>query len=139
MVMPSKERQATFATKGMAWRLGAQTEQSWALSHTHIAYMNVHFHRTYNEATLHTYWHEVACAATANLLAYLGWLRGTELFDAASKELAVVDPKDGEIHELPPHVGAVALSLLEETKSNPCQVAALVMAYETLPGLDLGY
>jgi hypothetical protein len=43
-VIPSEESQATFATKGMARRLGTQTKQSWALSHVHIMYMNTHFH-----------------------------------------------------------------------------------------------
>jgi hypothetical protein len=138
-VMPSEESQATFATKGMARRLGIQTKQSWALSHVHVAYLNTHFHRVYAGSESWTYQHEVACAATANLLAYLGWLRAMELFSAQADDLTVVAPRDGEIHGLPAYVGAVLLNLLQETKTDPCHVANLVMPYETLSGLDLGF
>jgi hypothetical protein len=138
-VLPSEESMLTFASKGMARRLGTQVKQSWALSHVHIAYINRKLQEAYEHTTSHTYRHELACAATANLLAYLGWLRGTELFDSAADELTVILPADAAQHELPPHVGAVLLNLLPETKSNPCQVADIVAAYETLSGLNLGF
>jgi hypothetical protein len=138
-VMPSEESQATFATKGMARRLGTQTKQSWALSHVHIAYLNAHFHQAYDAASGNTYCHEIACAAAANLLGYLGWLRGGELFGILSAELEAIQPHDVELHGLPPYIGAITRNILMETKTNPCEVADIVMAYETLSGLDLGY
>jgi hypothetical protein len=49
-------------------------------------------------------------------------------------DLEVVDPTQGATHGLPPHLGAILLDLLPETKSNPCQVADLVIAYTTLSG-----
>jgi hypothetical protein len=137
-VLPPEESMTTFATKGMARRLGTQTKPSWALSHVHIAYMNAKFHEAWRTAKSVAYRHEIACAATANLLGYLGWLRGTELFDAKAHELSMILPGNAAKHELPPHVGAVILNLLPETKSNPCQVADIVVALETLSGLDLG-
>jgi hypothetical protein len=129
----------TFASKGMARRLGTQTKQSWALSHIHIAYINRKLQEAYIKGKSPIYRHELACAAMANLLAYLGWLHGTELFDAEADELTVILPEDATLYEIPTHVGAVLLNLLKETKSNPCQVADIVAAYETLSGLNLGF
>jgi hypothetical protein len=40
--------------------------------------------------------------------------------------------------DYPPHIGAILLDLLPETKSNPCQVADVVIAYTTLLGLAPG-
>jgi hypothetical protein len=39
-VAPNEDVFATFATKGMARRLGTETKKSWALSHIHIAYLD---------------------------------------------------------------------------------------------------
>jgi hypothetical protein len=83
--------------------------------------------------------HEIACAGFANLCAYLGWLRGTELFSVASSDVESIRPCDGPSRGLPPNIGAVTLTLLEETKSDPCQVADVVLAYDTLSGLSPGF
>jgi hypothetical protein len=123
----------------MARRLGTQTKPSWAITHIHVAYLDRELRKAYDKSTLAVESHELVCAATANLMAYLGWFRGTELFNAEANELTIIPPVDGRIHGLPPNLGAVLLNLLMETKSNPCQVANLVMAYETLSGLQLGF
>jgi hypothetical protein len=133
-----KESMTMFATKGMARRLGTQTKPSWALSYVHIAYMNATFHEAWPTAKSVNYRHEIACTATANLLGYLGWLRGTELFDAEAHKLSVILPDNAAEHELPPHVGAVMLNLLPETKSNPCQAANILSLLKHFPRLGPG-
>jgi hypothetical protein len=47
-------------------------------------------------------------------------------------------PSEGPTRGLPPNVGAIEFNLFPETKTDPCRVADIVMAYETLSGLCLG-
>jgi hypothetical protein len=108
------------------------------LSFIHIAYIDQRLREAYRTASSPEAQHEYACAGFANLLGYLGWLRGTELFMAKLEDLEVVAPSEGATHGLPPHIGAILLDLLPETKSNPCQVADLVIAFTTLSGLRPG-
>jgi hypothetical protein len=73
----------TFATKGMARRIGSTaTKPSWALSFIHIEYIDRRLREAYQGAKTREAKYEFSCAGFANLLDYLGWLRGTELFMA---------------------------------------------------------
>jgi hypothetical protein len=138
-VLPNEESLATFATKGMSRRLGTDVKPSWALSFIHIAYLDKRFREALSTARSPAYRHELILAGLANLLAYLGWLRGTELFSLEGDDVTVVDPSDGPLYDLPLHVGAVIFKLLAETKTNACQVADVVVAYRTLSGLAVGF
>jgi hypothetical protein len=138
-VAPNEDVMATFATKGMARRMGTAPRASWALSHVHITYIDRRLRELYRRATTEPERHELACAGMANLSAYLGWLRGTELFSVHPEDLAVIDPVDGPTKGLPANIGAVTLTLLAETKSDPCQVADVVLAFTTLSDLSPGF
>jgi hypothetical protein len=76
-VAPNEDVMATFATKGMARRMGTAPKGSWALSHVHTTYIDRRLHELYQRATTETERHEFAFAGMANLSAYLRWLRGT--------------------------------------------------------------
>jgi hypothetical protein len=82
--------------------------------------------------------HEISCAGMVNLLAYLGWLRGGEIFKARHDEMEIVQPKDGPVRGLPPGVGAIEYRLLPATKSDPTLSADVIIAFRTLSGLSLG-
>ena len=83
--------------------------------------------------------HEIVVAAFANLLAYLGWLRGGEIFDSNQDNLVLTLPAaDGPSRVLPPSVGVVKYTLLPETKSDPPIVADVVLAFSTMSGLSSG-
>jgi hypothetical protein len=73
-----------------------------------------------------------------NLLAYLAWLRGGEIFSAAPSDLGVINPVDGPTRGLPPDVGALEYTLLTATKSDPTKAADVILAYTTLSGLSPG-
>jgi hypothetical protein len=60
--------------------MGTEVCKSWALSHVHIVYMDNYLDNAYARATSLGQQHEIACAGTVNLLAYLGWLRGGKVF-----------------------------------------------------------
>jgi hypothetical protein len=137
-VLPPDAAMVTFASKGMERRLGHSSKPSWALSYVHIKWMDDQFELAWLLASSEDERHDIAIAATANLLAYLGWLRGGEIFKASVDDVTVVPPSEGPTRGLPPHVGAIEFDLLPETKSDPCRVADIVIAYETLSGLSLG-
>jgi hypothetical protein len=138
-VVPNEESLATFATKGMSRRLGTDVKPSWALSFCHIAYIDKCLKEALKIASSPDYRHELICAGLANLIAYFGWLRSTELFSLQRDEITIIEPIEGPLHGLPPNVGAIQANLLAETKTNACQVADVVMAYESLSGLSLGF
>jgi hypothetical protein len=137
-VSPTDEMGTTFCAKGMARRMGTETKQSWALSHVHIAYIDDQLEEAFRRATTEDGRHEIACAGSSNLMAYLGWLRSGELFGGAREDLTLTRPVEGPTRGLPPGVGAVEYNLSEETKSDPCQTADVIMAWETLSGLSVG-
>jgi hypothetical protein len=136
-VSPCAEASMTFAAGGMYRRLGTASQKSWAISHVHVAYIDRALELAYQEAPTPELRHETAIAAFTNLIAYLGWLRGGEVFEAEEEDLVVTRPHDGPTKDLPPGVGAVEYSLLAETKSNPTLVADVVVAFTTMSGLSL--
>jgi hypothetical protein len=101
-VVPKEESLATFATKGMSRRLGTEVKPSWALSFVHIVYLDKRFWEALSMARSPNYRHELILAGLANLLAYLGWLRSTELFSIDGDDVTVIPPADGPLHDLPP-------------------------------------
>jgi hypothetical protein len=64
-VAPHDAVLATFATKGIARRLGSQSQSSWALSYVHLKYINSELRSAYGLASDPTTRHELACAGFA--------------------------------------------------------------------------
>jgi hypothetical protein len=137
-VSPTDESTISFAHSGMSRWMGTKTHKSWALSHVHIAFIDVELDRLFSICTDPTICHELACAGLTNLLAYLGWLRGGEVFAATPEDLNVVAPEAGPTRGLPPGVGAIEYFLLAATKSDRSLAAGIILAYTTLTGLSPG-
>jgi hypothetical protein len=109
------------------------------LSFCHIAYIDNRLKTALKTGSSNNFWHKLICAGLANLNAYFGWLHSAELFSMQRDEIMIIEPIAGPLYGLPPNVGAVQVNLLPETKTNSCQVAHVVMAYESLSGLSLGF
>jgi hypothetical protein len=137
-VAPPDSAMLTFATKGLERRLGSHSKPSWALSHVHLKWIDDCLDQAWNQAPTDSDRHNLAIAGFANLMFYLGWLRGGELFDCAPEDLIVTLPEAAAARGLPPGIGAIELILLPETKSDPAKTADVVVAYCTLSGLSLG-
>jgi hypothetical protein len=90
--------------------------------HVHIAYMDNYLNTAFEQATSLEQQHELACAGSVNLLAYLQWLRGGEVFGSTEEDLKVVFPQDEPSRNLPSGIGAVEYRLKPETKSDPTVV-----------------
>ena len=128
----------TFASKGLERRLGSHSKPSWALSHVHIQWLDDCLNEAWRNAPTMLDRHTISIAGFANLMFYLGWLCGGELFEAALEDLVVTPPAEATTKSLPPGVGVIEFSLLPETKSDPAKTADVVVAFSTLSGLSLG-
>jgi hypothetical protein len=137
-VLPTEELTYTCLTKGMTRRLGDHSRKSWALSHVHIAYIDSSLNTAFLSSVSAADRHDLAVAATVNLLGYLGWLRGGETFGLSPDDISVTAPANGPTLGLKPGIGVVELTLLPETKSNPAFAADVIIAFECLSGLSLG-
>jgi hypothetical protein len=142
MIMPflsrSDEATTTLTASGMARRLGTKIKKSWALSHVHIAYIDAHLENLYDGALDADSKHELACAGTINLLAYLGWLRSMETFSVQSDSVTMNESADGPSRGLGPNIGTIELRLLALTKSDQAVTADVIIAWLSLSGLSLG-
>jgi hypothetical protein len=135
---PSDALAFTFLNTGMARRMGDSSQPSWTLGHKHIAYIDGRLEIYFQSAVSDHARHEFATAACANLLAWLGWLRGGELFGIGVSDLLITHPVQGPTLGLPAGVGAVQIRLAAETKSNPTRTADVIAAFTCGSGLSLG-
>jgi hypothetical protein len=118
--------------------MGDSSQPSWTLRHKHIAYIDGRLDSLYHTAVSEDARHEFATAACANLLAWLGWLRGGELFGICIPDLSITLPAQGPTLGLPPGVGVIQVRLAAETKSNPTCTADVIAAHMCGSGLSLG-
>ena len=139
--VPTDSVLTSYCIKGMKRRLGTKSTPSMALRQHHVLFNQERRGERYHHPTitlLHRY--EQAGANVAELFAWLGWLRGGEIFltDWSDVEYAPPSP-DGGRYGLPPRAGAILLSLTPETKCNANVTADVVMAWATSGGFRLGY
>ena len=137
-VSPIDEALTTIFHSGMSRRIGTDAVPCWALQEVHVHFIEHQLDAAYLSADDPNLRHELACAGSAHLLAYLGWLRSQETFSASPADITITPPAQGPTRGLPPNIGAVELRLLESTKSHQSLTADIVIAYTTLSGLSLG-
>jgi hypothetical protein len=136
--LPTDSLSYSYMTSGMSRRLGEESTPSHALLERHIQWIDKHLNALYESATSDAVRSEIARAAVANLVAWLGWLRAMELFSLVWSDLTVLEPQDGPVLNLPVGTGVILARLLPETKSSTTITADMVMAYTSVSGLSLG-
>ena len=136
---PSDNILSRMTAGGIGSRLGTESRPSQALSHHHIHWNQQHRcnQLTSNSSLLLHY--EIVSAQCVELIAWLGWLRSSEIFNLKMEDIELVPPNDGAVYNLPPNVGAILLTLLPSTKSSRNRQVDVVIAWETSSGLQLGY
>ena len=127
----------TLMSNGMARRLGTESRPSIALQAVHVRWLNDSLELRYWQTSVPTLRLELARAALANIVAWLGWLRAQELFGLRWC-VVLTSPQDGPTMDLPDHVGVIEYRLLEQTKSDRTRAADCVTAYCTGSGLSPG-
>ena len=136
--IPTDELMYTLQNSGMARRMGDTSRPSWALQFCHIQFIDQQLNTAYETATLLSDKHELAAAGAANLILWLGMLRGGECFNLLREDTKVIPPRDGPKYGLKPGIGFVEFRLTPETKTSPNKVADIVIAYNCYSGLCLG-
>jgi hypothetical protein len=130
-----------YCIQGMKRRLGTKSTPSMALRHHHVMYNQTRRgERFYAPHASIMERYNQAAANVVELYAWLGWLRGGETFATDWVDVEVSEPSaDGGRYGLPPHTGAVLLTLTPETKSDATITADIVMAWATSGGFQLGH
>ena len=127
-----------YFTEGMSRRMGVEVNPSMALSHVQVEYLDQALEVQWQMSRSRDQKIEVASAATVNLTAWLGWLRGSEIFSLKTNDVIVIHPDAGIRHGLSPGIGAIILNLLPMTKSNPTSAGDVVLSFQCLSGLSVG-
>ena len=123
---------------GMSRRLGTDTTPAKALRHEHIVWNLKFRERQYRATRDPLLQYEIAAAAVTECFAYLGWLRGGEVFGADKEDVLYVSPKQGPGYGLRPGIGFLGLDLNEATKSSQDARVDVIMATQTTGGIQAG-
>jgi hypothetical protein len=123
---------------GMAKRVGDHSKPPIALTPAQVLWMVQWLDAQWAAAPTVAARRDVAAAAVAHLVLWLGWLRSNETFSLSWDDVSVTPPKDGPRKGLPEGVGVIELRLLPETKSNRTRVADVVISYLCASGLAPG-
>eukprot|EP00957_Ditylum_brightwellii_P153046 11650036-Ditylum_brightwellii.AAC.2 len=77
-------------------------------------------------------------AQSFKLFAWLGWLRGHEIFSLAISDIQVVAPVDSPRYGLQPYIRFLRLTLSKATKSTQTYHTDVLIAYKTVAGAQPG-
>jgi len=138
-IYPSDNIISRMTAGGIGSRLGTESRPSQPLSHHHIHWNQQYRRNLLSPQSSLLLQYEVIAAQCVELIAWLGWLRSSELFNLKVEDIELVPPKQGAVYSLPPNVGAVLFTLLPSTKSSRTRQVDIVVAWKTSSGLCLGY
>ena len=129
----------TLFTTGLSVRLGTETRPSTALLGRHVAAFDTFVQTQYRQApvgsSVQRTW---ALVGLANTILWLGWLRGSEVFNLRWRDIRVTLPRNGPREDLPPNVGMIGLRLGPATKSSQSAAVDVVISFDSLSGLSCG-
>jgi hypothetical protein len=95
--IPTDSLAYSYMTSGMSNWLGEESSPSHALLERHVVWIDKHLNSLYAMTLTPGARTEIARVATANLIAWFGWLRAMELFSLTWADLTVLEPLDGPI------------------------------------------
>ena len=124
---------------GMSARLGTLTRPATALLDRHVRTLDSALRAALGNSGTVSQRIALCRLGCLNLLLWLGWLRASEAFSLTWADITIVLPAHGAAFDLPPFVGVVLLQLLPETKTSRTLTGDVVLAYETLSGLSVGF
>ena len=126
-------------TSGMERRLGTDSSPSVALQANHIR-QNIAWRTEAIEVLAEHPAHQrqLYLAQFAETLLWLGWLRGSEVFNLRWQDIELIRPSRNPKCGLPSGTGALLLRLLEATKSNQTRTADHIISYRTSSGFTPG-
>ncbi|MGH7974465.1 MAG: hypothetical protein ACREBR_02970 [bacterium] len=137
-VSPTDDLMSSFTASGFSRRLGTESRPSVALLHRHILWNQEFRHDQFRHMSDPAGRYICAAAAVVELISFLGWLRGSEVFSLNWEDIQVFPPRQSARFGLPEGAGVVLLRLRPSTKSDPTKTADVVIAYRTQGNLELG-
>jgi len=136
--IPSDELVYSMMSTGMSKRLGSGSVPPVALTAKQILWQDQWCHRTFLEAPNDINRLEIATAGATNTGEWLSWCRASEHFGLDWEDVTVTQPCDGATIGLEPGIGAIALRLLPETKTNRTSRADQFVSFHSSSGLSYG-
>lgn len=137
-VSPSDNILCRFTAGGISSRLGTESRPSQALVHRHIQWNQKYRAKLLVSLDSLPAQYDLVAAQCVELLAWLGWLRASEIFNVRMSDVEMIPPPKGAAYNLPPNVGAILLRLLPSTKASRNKQVDVVMAWKTSSGFSLG-
>ena len=138
-VSPSDNILSRLSASGISSRLGTESRPSQALTFAHLCWNQNYRKNLLQNCSPLTQQYDLIAAQCAELIAWLGWLRASELFNIRREDIELVPPSNGGVYGLPHNVGAILFQLLPSTKSSRNKKVDIVIAWETSSGLNLGH
>lgn len=135
---PTDGFSSTLHARGMMTRIGEDVRPSIALLDNQVRQLDQSLNRRFANAHDPIEKRELALAGFANLTLWLGWLRTSECFGLQWNDCTVLVPARARELDLPSGCGLVTLRLAPETKSMRSRRPDVILAYETMSGLNLG-
>jgi hypothetical protein len=120
-VIPTAELGYTSLTTGMAKRMGDHSKPPIALTLSQVLSVMHHLDGKWRTCTSRTNRLDLAAAAVAHLLAWLGWLRAFELFSIMWADVTLTSPRHGPRVGLALGTGVIELRLLSDNEIQPNQ------------------
>ena len=95
-VSPSDNILSRLTASGIGYRLGIESRPSQALNYRHIHWNQRHRESLLqSQLSLHVQY-DIVAAQCVELLAWLGWLRSSEIFNMCMPDTEMVPPGQGE-------------------------------------------
>lgn len=139
---PSDALAYTHMSTGMSRRLGTATSPSKAITFEMIWWNEIYRERVWKKLSSQKapprQLYDVAASASAEILSFLGWLRGTECFSLQWDDIDITPPHLGPTQGLKRGLGMIQLFLQHATKTSQTKRADVVIAYQTYGGLQPG-
>ena len=123
-------------SRGLQARLGNESTPSTALLGRHIRALDKYFETCYLGLAPGHDRDNYALAGLANLVLWLSWLRGGECFQLNWEDFHIIWPSESARYDIHP-CGALLLQLLPETKSERSLKVDILIALQTITGLNI--
>jgi len=138
LVSPTDSVAYTSMSKGLGTRMGDNSQGALPLLARHVRFIEDYLDNLYRSSRDPSVRADVARAGLTNVLGWLCWFRGSELFTLEWDNLLVVNPGDGSHLELPPTVGGVRFHFPLPLKTSRATDTYLWCSYTSCSGLSPG-
>ena len=118
LISPSDNILWRFTASDIGSCLGTESYPSQASTYRHIQWNQKYRSQLIQSCTSLHVIYDLVAAQCAEIIAWLGWLCSSEIFNMRMNDVEFVPPHNGGVYGFPPKVGDILLQLLPSTKSS---------------------